>query len=74
MEVTNKEAIAVFENMKRGIFPFDARPYCDAAIHALRIMDRDTIVQEFADKCRECGNNYGRRIKELERGMEEKNV
>ena len=31
---------------------------------------RTETVTEFADRCVECGNEYGRRIKELEKSME----
>lgn len=34
--MTREEAIRAFEDMKKGIFPFNCRELCDMAIEALK--------------------------------------
>lgn len=72
-KVTRKETIKVFENMKKGIYPYDPNVYLDIAINSLEIDERYELEYENAEEihkgrwikispadifeCSECGQN-----------------
>ena len=72
MEVTNKEAIEMFENMKRGVFPYNAGPYCDAAIHALYISDLTSLSEDELVELRNKCNAQINRIRNTGKSFERK--
>lgn len=57
-----EKAIQVFEDMKRGIYPWYPETYFDMAIEAL---SKQETVTEFADRCRECGSMLGRQMDKM---------
>ena len=50
-KVTRKETIKVFENMKKGIYPYDPNVYLDIAINSLEIDERYELEYEQAEPC-----------------------
>ena len=51
MKVTRKETIKVFEDMKKGIYPYDPNVYLDIAINSLEIDERYELEYEQAEPC-----------------------
>ena len=48
-KVTRKEAIKVFKDMKKGVYPFDPNVYLDIAINSLEIYERYELEYENAE-------------------------
>jgi len=51
MKVTRKETIKVFEDMKKGIYPYDPSVYLDIAINSLEIDERYELEYEQIEPC-----------------------
>ena len=50
-KVTRKETIKVFEDMKKGLYPFDPTVYLDIAINSLEIDERYELEYEQIEPC-----------------------
>ena len=53
-KVTRKETIKVFEDMKKGLYPFDPTVYLDIAINSLEIDERYELEYEQIKPCEDC--------------------
>ena len=72
--MTKEEALKILKDCRRR--GFDRTTYYIDEYHtardmAIRALEEQETVTEFADRCRECGARYGRKLRSLDKTREE---